>query len=519
MKILATALIVVFAFSIIFVSSHDAFALGKPQSASISFSKTVDKPLVLSPTLVTYTYTVINTGDVFCQVRNTFPATGLIDDKLGVIPTTNTIILPGQTRTYTASTTITADTTNTATFTCRTDAGTLVTAKSSATVNVFQPSVEVTKTGPTLSKVGDDVKYDFTIKNTGSSDSPNIIKNSITDTLLGDITATAPAACTSLAPGASCSFSVTRTVLAGDPDPLDNTVTVHYHPDGFTNDLTDSDDHSVNLFQPSVEVTKDGPATANVGDIVTYDFIIKNTGSSDSPNLQYDSASDTLIGPLDAVALPDCDVLAPGASCSFSATRTVLAGDPNPLVNTVTVHYHPDGFTNDITDSDDHSVQIIKTASIKVVKMADPSLIEVGETVTYTADVTNTSPFTVTLCNGVDDNGTPFDFTDDIDVDALMGGPFSLASGESKTFTYQKDIFVDTKNTVQFFCIGPDNNPVTDSATAQVTVLVVGGNYMPIDSTALLLAGIQSSAAWLVTVMAGLAGIGIYLVRFRVREN
>ncbi|MGH9910235.1 MAG: DUF7507 domain-containing protein, partial [Nitrososphaerales archaeon] len=292
----------------------------------------------------------------------------------------------------------------------------------------------------------------------------------------------------------------------------------HYHPSGFPNDVTSSDSHSVNLFQPSVEVTKTGPATANVGDVITYDFTITNTGSLDSPNLVYVSAIDSLIGPLDAAALPDCALLAPGAFCSFSATYTVLVSDPDPLVNTVTVLYNPDGFANDVTDSDDHSVQIIKAASIKVMKMADPSLIEAGETVTYTADVTNNSQFTVTLCNGVDDNGTPADTSDDIDVDELMSGPFSLAPGESKAFTYQKDVFVDTKNTVEFFCLGP-NGLVGDMAMAQVTVLVVGGNYMPINSAALLFAGIQTNAVWLVPTIAGLAGTGFYLIKFRIKED
>jgi hypothetical protein len=36
----------------------------------------------------------------------------------------------------------------------------------------------------------------------------------------------------------------------------------------------------------------------------------------------------------------------------------VLASDPSPLVNTVTVHYNPVGFPNDITDSASDSVVI-----------------------------------------------------------------------------------------------------------------------------------------------------------------
>ena len=51
-------------------------------------------------------------------------------------------------------------------------------------------------------------------------------------------------------------------------------------------------------------------------------------------------------------------MLAAGASCTINTTRTVLASDPSPLVNTVTVHYNPVGFPNDITDSASDSVVI-----------------------------------------------------------------------------------------------------------------------------------------------------------------
>jgi hypothetical protein len=47
-----------------------------------------------------------------------------------------------------------------------------------------------------------------------------------------------------------------------------------------------------------------------------------------------------------------------GASCTITTTRTVLATDPNPLVNTVTVHYNPQGFPNDITASATDSVTV-----------------------------------------------------------------------------------------------------------------------------------------------------------------
>jgi hypothetical protein len=152
-------------------------------------------------------------------------------------------------------------------------------------------------------------------------------------------------------------INTSRTVQAGDPDPLVNTVTLNCSPEGFPNILTDSDSHSTNLFVPGVEVIKTGPDTSGVGATITYSFTINNLSSADSPNLILDSVVDNVIGNLTAAAAAaGCGSLASGGSCNFTADYTVMAGDPNPLVNVVTIHYHPDGFPNDITDDDDHSV-------------------------------------------------------------------------------------------------------------------------------------------------------------------
>ncbi|MCI0545493.1 MAG: hypothetical protein L0Z49_13800, partial [Actinobacteria bacterium] len=393
-------------------------------------------------------------------------------------------------------------------------------------VELFQPGVTVDKTGPEISKVGDEVTYEYTITNTSSGDSPNLILDSIMDAGdnnggagLGDLSGNAPAACDELAPGAMCTFSVNYTVLQGDDDPLDNTVTVHYHPAGFLNDITASDshsvnlfevsvtidktgdplskigdsvnytitvtntssndapdlicdisdpllgvdkqdvvlgpgdsdvtnesrtvletdddplvniasvtcnvdgfpnvlgpftdDHSVNLFQPAVTVDKDGPASAKIGDEVDYDITITNTGSADSPSLILVSVTDSLLGDITATAAANgCSTLtSPGGSCNFTVSRTVQVGDPDPLVNTVSVLYNPDGFPNEIRDSDDHSIRLGGMITIRK--------ISVGNVQTFTYDVSPDLPTDVSQfqlltvgtppCNGA---GAGSDLTD-----------------------------------------------------------------------------------------------------------
>jgi uncharacterized repeat protein (TIGR01451 family) len=187
-------------------------------------------------------------------------------------------------------------------------------------------SIDVIKSGDELSKVGDDVDYTITISNTGSV---MLYKESITDTLLGDLSGSAGCGA-SLAPDTSCTITPSRTVLAGDPDPLPNVVTAVYR------------------------------AYADLhGQAVTT---LSNNSSADTPALDC-TAVDTLLGSLfdDDLALGDTVIY---------DSRTVLAGDPDPLTNTVTLTCSPDGFPNVLVVSDTHDVDLFQP-SIDVVKTGD----------------------------------------------------------------------------------------------------------------------------------------------------
>jgi len=48
---------------------------------------------------------------------------------------------------------------------------------------------------------------------------------------------------------------------------------------------------------------------------------------------------------------------------------------------------------------------------------------------------------------------------------------------------------------------------------------VVGGEFLPIDSTALVLAGLQTSAIWMLPVLAGAAGAGTYYIKTRMNKE
>ena len=237
------------------------------------------------------------------------------------------------------------------------------------------PSIDVEKEGPPLSKATDPAVYEVTITNDGET---VLYIESIMDSLQGDLTDAAMVDSSdcgaSLAIDASCTISYTYTVLAGDTDPLENTVTVvaNTAADFAGVEVDDTDTVLVELFQPSIEVTKVADVeTAQVGDTVTYTVTIENTSSADSPDLDLTLIDDSLEGDM----LAECpDLLPAGDTCEFDYTHVVTAEDPNPLVNTVSVESNPVGFPNDIDDSD--SAEVVITAeevlgSITINKVID----------------------------------------------------------------------------------------------------------------------------------------------------
>jgi uncharacterized repeat protein (TIGR01451 family) len=134
--------------------------------------------------------------------------------------------------------------------------------------------IEVEKTGDALSKVGDSVDYTITVSNPGTV---TLHKDDISDTLLGAITVNgvnqANPLITSnnwvhLSPGASCTITA-RTVRRTTP--------LHRNSDRSLNsvqalsgiDVNDSDDHDVNLFQPSITLDKTGDALSKVTTVTT----------------------------------------------------------------------------------------------------------------------------------------------------------------------------------------------------------------------------------------------------------
>ena len=59
------------------------------------------------------------------------------------------------------------------------------------------------------------------------------------------------------------------------------------------------------------------------------------------------------------------------------------------------------------------------------------------------------------------------------------------------------------------------NIPPTDNWILEFTPIVIGGTYIPIDQTALLLAGVQSISMWMIPVVIAGVGIGVFVIKRR----
>ena len=307
---------------------------------------------------------------------------------------------------------------NTATVTCSpTGFPNVLTDSDGHSVNLFQPSVTIDKTGDTLSKIGDDVTYTITVNNTSSADTP-ALECTVSDPTIG---LSKPV---TLASGASDVSMVPFTIPAGATDPFLNTATVTCSPTGFPNVLTDSDGHSVNLFQPAIAVDKAGDTLSKAGDDVSYTFTLSNNSSADTPPLDC-TATDSLLGVV-------FDDVLPLGNTVRSASRTVLADDPDPLNNTVTLVCGVTGFPNVLQASDSHSVDLVHPG-LAVAKECAPATVSPGATINYECTISNTGDVALDVIS-IDDS-LKGDLTDPANFTSSTCGP-SLDAGTSCTITY-----------------------------------------------------------------------------------
>ena len=394
---------------------------------------------------------------------------------------------------------------NTATVTCDQVAMVTPTAQDTANVNVVNPSLTLDKT---LNKDGGNTGVDplqvvantnvfSVVKVTRGGDVP-LTNCQVNDDVLGNI-------------GAPFNLpnNGDMVTVVGGPSLITvsgmNTATVTCDQVAMVTP-TAQDTANVNVVNLMLTAEKRvdgqlGPISVPDKTLVTYS--VKTTSNANVP-LTNCNVIDSQLGALGvSFNLPNNGDMVTVFSNLFSADA------PGPYVNTATVTCDNVAMVTPTATSNEVTVNVLQNPSVKLLKIADPSVAQPGDTITYTHDATNNGDVPLFDCNIIDDK-----------LGQIGPANFALAVGESKAFQASTEIFVDTKNTAVIVCLtGVEPPMVTDTAMATVTIIFVGGEFLPIDSTALMLAGLQTSAVWILPAVAGLAVTGYYLVKFRSKEE
>jgi uncharacterized repeat protein (TIGR01451 family) len=294
------------------------------------------------------------------------------------------------------------------------DSGTQVSDTASCDTDiVHHPGIDVSKSCPATADVGATVTYSITVTNTGD-ETLNAV--AVTDSMFGDISSSF---LSPLASQQSVTKTFTHVVTDGDPAILHNEVTASGTGADSKTRVTDTASCDTNVNQqPAIKVVKGGPDTAHVGDKITYDFTVTNTGDVTLHNVTLvDPKCDTGFTPVGSHGT----TMATGEVWKYTCTHTVLESDPDPLPNTVTAS-GVSPLDQTVSSQSSHVVDLIHP-DISIVKSSSVSSGIPGSEVTYSYLVKNTGDTDLKDVS-VDDN-----------VIGHIGDIALLAAGASQTLT------------------------------------------------------------------------------------
>lgn len=293
---------------------------------------------------------------------------------------------------------------------------------------------------------GDPIVYTFVVTNPGNTTLTGV---TIADQLagLGTFTFTWPGADGELAPGQQATAIATYAVTSADiaaGQVVNSAVASGTAPDSSTVDSppagTTTPLGAVAALSLVKSVAPNGPAEFVVGQVVTYTFVVTNTGNVPVGAVSIAETAFSGSGTLPPAVCPPT-VLAPGSQlvCTTTYTLTQADIDAGEVTNTATASGSaPDAST--VTSNESGTIIPADPApALTLVKAADlTEVTDAGQTVNYTYTLTNAgnvtlTAFTVTetIFTGV---GTP-------PAPTCPADPASLAPGQSVvcTATYEVD--------------------------------------------------------------------------------
>ena len=416
-------------------------------SADVSFNAVGD--------ILTYSYEIENTGNITLTGD-----TEIVDNKIGrfVCFSGNlTSVAPGNIQTCQETYTVTQADIDAGEVT--NDAYAENSRASSppdfVTIPAIQtPELSLEKTALTAdyAAVGDTLDYTFEVTNTGNITITFPVE--VNDSRIADVMCPAlPAG--GLAPNASLTCTGTDTVSQSDIDIGTVTNTASATDGTTTSDTQMADVDAVQT--PSLALTKIAEASdfASVGDVLNYDFIIRNDG-----NVTITAAitvEDNRIGTITCPALP-AGGLAPNQTllCEASDTVTQADLDAGQVTNTATAS---DGTVTSPPDT--VAINGTQTPDLSIVKTPRETTFDmVGDIITYDYLVTNTGNVTVTAAISVTDDKIVAPYA--VTCPALPGGELAPAASLTCEATYtvtQADIDAGSVTNVASATDGTTTSP------------------------------------------------------------
>jgi uncharacterized repeat protein (TIGR01451 family) len=313
----------------------------------------------------------------------------------------NGLLDPGETWVYTCTAVLGQDDkperTNTFQVTAVvSDTGDPVSDQDQWTVSVFDPAITVAKSvDRTIIRSGDTVTYTYVVRNTGNV-TLTLTADDISDDTCTPLTKISGDLDDSMEAGDVWTYRCVKTGMTGDT--IINTVTVT-GTDPLDKEVIATASKTVQVVTPTVEIAKTAdPTVTLLAGGVNYYYYVTNSGDTvlDVDDVGDDKCtSPTYVSgdnnPANGLLnigetwVYECGMVVMGDitnTAIVTATPSTSGGDPLP------------GF-DPITDTITATVDVV-APGIEVLKIADPTKIHVGESVTYSYVVTNTGDTVLT---------------------------------------------------------------------------------------------------------------------------
>ena len=325
---------------------------------------------------IAYTYTVTNAGNV--SLAGPFTVT---DDKTTVTCPPTPSLAVGAHITCTATYTITQADIDAGSVTNIASAsnGTVTSNTATETVTAAQgPALTLTKTPTptTYAAVGDVIDYSYVVTNSG-----NVTLDGPVTVADDKVTVTCPAVAT-LDPGDQVTCTASATITQADIDAGSVVNTASASADGVTS--PDASATATAAQGPDLEVVKTAtPSTYDsVGDVISYTYVVTNTGNV------------TLSGPFTVsddqttVTCPATPSLPIGADITCTATSTITQADLDAGSLTNTASASNGSVTSEpVTET----VTATQGPALTLAKTGTPGTYDsVGDVIAYSYVVTNT---------------------------------------------------------------------------------------------------------------------------------